>query len=363
MKLIVALGHPAHFHLFKTFIQKMTLNGHIVKIVITDKDILKKLLEEHNLEYTIIAWKKANETVFRKVKKIFNSSLFLKRIASDFKPDLMIGSLSQPAFVSFFIRTPYIFVGEDDITYTWPQGVSTYPFVAGIFAPNLTKVGFFKYKKIAYNGFQKLAYLHQNIFTPDSSKLKGIDLSDPYYLIRLVNLDAYHDTGVKGFSEKILDRLIDKLVSNGNVFISSEKKLGQKYEKYHLPINICDIHHLMYYADIYIGDSQSMAVEAAMLGTPSIRFNDFAGKISVLEELEHKYGLTYGIKTPEPERLFEKMDELLSMSNLKEEFQKRRQKMHADKIDVAAFMVWFIENYPESAKIMKENPDYQYKFK
>jgi hypothetical protein len=37
--------------------------------------------------------------------------------------------------------------------------------------------------------------------------------------------------------------------------------------------------------------------------------------------------------------------------------------MIKDKIDVTAFMVWFIENYPESKRIMKENPDYQYKFK
>jgi len=27
------------------------------------------------------------------------------------------------------------------------------------------------------------------------------------------------------------------------------------------------------------------------------------------------------------------------------------------------FLVWFIENYPESNKIMKENPDYQYNFR
>jgi hypothetical protein len=31
--------------------------------------------------------------------------------------------------------------------------------------------------------------------------------------------------------------------------------------------------------------------------------------------------------------------------------------MLSDKIDVTAFMVWFVENYPESVKIMKENPD------
>jgi len=37
--------------------------------------------------------------------------------------------------------------------------------------------------------------------------------------------------------------------------------------------------------------------------------------------------------------------------------------MLSDKIDVTAFMVWFVENYPESAKIMKENPEYQWSFR
>ena len=35
----------------------------------------------------------------------------------------------------------------------------------------------------------------------------------------------------------------------------------------------------------------------------------------------------------------------------------------SDEIDVTAFMVWFVENYPKSVQVMKNNPDYQYKFK
>ena len=37
--------------------------------------------------------------------------------------------------------------------------------------------------------------------------------------------------------------------------------------------------------------------------------------------------------------------------------------MLADKIDITSFMVWFIENYPNSSDIMKKNPEYQYNFK
>jgi hypothetical protein len=32
-------------------------------------------------------------------------------------------------------------------------------------------------------------------------------------------------------------------------------------------------------------------------------------------------------------------------------------------IDVTAFMVWFVENYPASVKIMEENPEYQERFR
>ena len=91
-------------------------------------------------------------------------------------------------------------------------------------------------------------------------------------------------------------------------------------------------------------------------------FNDFVGKLSYLEELEHVYGLTYGIKTSNPDNLLRKVNELLSITNLGEVFQQRRQKMLSEKIDVTAFMVWFVENYPESKKIMRGNPEYQLNF-
>lgn len=51
------------------------------------------------------------------------------------------------------------------------------------------------------------------------------------------------------------------------------------------------------------------------------------------------------------------------MKGLKKEWQSRRQKMLSEKIDYAPFLTWFIENYPESRETMKENPDYQWRFK
>lgn len=54
---------------------------------------------------------------------------------------------------------------------------------------------------------------------------------------------------------------------------------------------------------------------------------------------------------------------LLRIPNLKAEWQIRRQKMLAEKIDVAAFMTWLIAEYPRSAATLRQNPAHQYQFR
>jgi uncharacterized protein len=71
------------------------------------------------------------------------------------------------------------------------------------------------------------------------------------------------------------------------------------------------MHHVLANASLLISDSQSMSVEAAMLGVPSLRFSSFAGKISVLEELEHKYKLTFGIDPSSPNKLLFKIEDII----------------------------------------------------
>ena len=82
-----------------------------------------------------------------------------------------------------------------------------------------------------------------------------------------------------------------------------------------------------------------------------------------MQELEQTYGLNFCIKTSEPEELLKKVAEFINMSDLKEVFRQRSRKLLADKIDVSAFLIWFMENYPESYEIVCNQPDHQYIFK
>jgi len=87
------------------------------------------------------------------------------------------------------------------------------------------------------------------------------------------------------------------------------------------------------------------------------------GRIGYLNELENEFQLGYGIKTKDVEDLYSTISKLVVLPDRSEIFQERRKKMLSKKIDFAKVLTWFIEDYPNSAKTMKLNPEYQNKFK
>lgn len=365
MKILVQLGHPAQFHFFKNSISNWIDSGHKVRVLIRSKDVLEELLQNSGFEYVNIEKKRLSPSLQKNIL-VFGLirfyQLFFQQLR--FLPNIVISPDPVLAKICKFFPASFIAVGEDDYFIIEKLANYLFPSVNHIVAPKVCDYSPWQYKKIEFDGYMKLAYLHPNRFTPNLNRIKNFLHKKNYVIIRLVSLSAHHDVGIKGIDNEILDRIISIFEKRDfQIFISSEKVVDEKYLKYQQNVPVVFMHDLLAYSSFLVCDSQSLAVEASMLGTPSVRFNDFAGKISVLNELETKYQLTYGIHSSEPEKLFAKLDELLALPDLKEVFQQRRQKMLADKIDVTAFFTWFIENYPESAKIMRSNPDYQYRFK
>lgn len=342
MRILFQLGHPAHFYMFRHTINNLKHDGHEVFIVSRTKDLLDDLLAEAGLPYKNI--------MPSKKKGISNYALRLWRAygyASRKHCDVIVGSTPEVAVIGWLLHRRSVIMVEDDYSII-PQFFNlAKPFADHVLSPESCNNGPLELKTTHYAGFQKLAYLHPHQFTPNATVVERyFSHTEPYFLLRFAHLTAYHDTSnhIHGITNEVAMRLIQKLSSHGRVYITSERPLPSELEHYRLAINPLDIHHIMAFATLYIGDSQSMAVEAAMLGTPSIRFNDFAGRIGVLEELEHTYRLTTGIPTNEPERLYETVDKLLAKPGLRDEYQQRRQRMLGDKIDVTAFFTQFIEN-------------------
>jgi predicted glycosyltransferase len=362
MKIAFLLSHPAQFLFFRNPVIRLREKGHTVFILVKTKDILSNLLDENGWEYINIHPEERGSTHLAILKSLLIRDIRLLRFARKVKPDLLVGSDASLAHVGRLLHIPCISTTEDDYKVIKKLADLTFPFTSHILTPAICDTGKWGRKKIGYEGFMKLSYLHPNDFIPDRSKV-ALPMDKPYFLIRLSKLGAHHDFGMKGIRYEVLDQIIRRLSMLGNVYISSEKPLPATYTRYALDAPITEIHHYLYYSSMLICDSQSMAVEASVLGTPSVRISSFSGRISVLEQLEYKYHLTFGIRPEEEEKIFAKIEEILQTPDIRTEFQNRRQRMLANKIDVSAFLTWFIDAYPGSADVMRKDPEYQDRFR
>jgi predicted glycosyltransferase len=358
MKLLFYFGHPSQYLFLRNSINILKENGVACELIIKSKDVLERLLIENKESYINILPEGRKSGRMGILTGLIKREYRLFKLIWNKHYDLLIGTDPSLAHIGFLKRIPVITVLEDDIDVIPQLARITFPFTSLILTPKGCKTGKYENKTIHYNGYMKLAWLHPRWFMKEAAKFK-----QPYFLIRASGLGAYHDKGISGFNIPLLEKIVLLLKEKGSVYISSEVPLAGSLKQYELNINPSGMQQTLANSCMLISDSQSMTMEAAMLGIPSVRFSDFAGRITVLEELEHVFNLTFGIPAGNPEKLFDKINELLSLPDLGNEFTIRRAKMLSEKIDVTAFLVWFIENYPESVSIMKENPDYQDRFR
>lgn len=356
MKILTYLGHPAHFYIYKNAILNWQNNGHEVFILIKKKDILEDLLIAANLPYHNILEEGRKDSKFGILMGVLKRAIRLYFFCLKFKPDILTGTSVENSFVGKILRKPVINVNEDDAAVVPLYAKLSYPYATEILTPEVCNNGKWDEKSIKYNSYHELAYLHPNHFEADRKVVEQYFSADkPYFIIRFAKLNAHHDNGIQGINTEIAKKIIKILEPHGAIYITSERELEPEFEPYRIKINPLHMHHVMAFAQIYIGDSQTMAAEAGVLGVPFVRFNDFVGRIGYLEELENVYKLGYGIKTDQVEKLYSTVNELVEMENREVVFKERRQKMLEEKIDYAKYLTWFIENYPESGKQLRRS--------
>jgi predicted glycosyltransferase len=228
--------------------------------------------------------------------------------------------------------------GEDDDDIVPLHAWTTYPFTTKVINPDCLRFSRWKAKRVLYSSYHELAYLHPDNFTPDERILEKYGLQKGRYVIfRLVSLTAHHDGGAKGISPELKHKMLSKL-HRYDIIESMEGKAGNKVEPW-------DMHHLLAFTKMIISDSQTMTVEAAMLGVPALRINTFIDKSTVIGELEHRYRLAYGYYPDRHEEILATLTELLANRGLENEWQKRRQHLLSEKIDFNRWMIDYFEHH------------------
>jgi uncharacterized protein len=364
MNILFFLVHPAKFNFHKVQINSLKSKGHQVEIIITKKDILEDLLKEQGWEYT---------NIFPEGRKIKGLHVYVGALISMLKTiyrllkytkgkhyDMFVGDLLT--IVGRIKRVPSFYPTDDVLRQVPEQQLFLYT-TKFIIAPLITDLGKFNKKTIRYDGIKALAHLHPNHFTPDPGKLSN-DLNDKkFFIIRCVKFGATHDINKAGINDKVLYKIINKLKQSGEILISSERELPEDLMKYQLNINKNDISHYLSFARLLIADSTTMCSEAAVLGTPSIEYDNYFREIEQMMQLKNKYKLITCIEPPGEDSLMKAIDEHLNNSKLYDIFSERRHSFLKDKIDVSSFLVWIFENYPQSINQYKNDQRIQYNFK
>jgi len=363
MHYLFYLGHPAHFHLFRNTILALESHGHKLSVMIKKKDILEDLMHRSGIEYVNILPEGRKDSLSGIAMGVLKRDWRLFAYCLKHRPDLMIGTSTEIGHVGSILHIPTLNVNEDDANVVPFYSRISYPFSSHILSPVVCNNGKWEYKSVKYEGYNELAYLHPENFTPSGEIVrKYLPMDRPYYLMRFAKLNAHHDKGIRGISDELALKIIEVLKPHGNIYITSERKFDEKFEPFRLKIDPVDIHHVMAFSAMFIGDSQTMAAESGVLGVPFVRYNDFVGRIGYLEELENSYQLGFGVSPSEPGRLLEVIGDLLVMQDRELVFNTRRRKMLNEKINLSSFLLWLIENFPQSISVLKKTPKYQIRF-
>lgn len=356
MQLLIEINHPAHIHLFRNLAKRLETKNIRTTFLIKNEPVIERLAKYYGLSTINMGSK--GKTNFRKY--IFQFYFLLKaiHIVKKKKANLGMGVSMNLPIISKLTKMDSICLDDDDMVVT-PVFAKYANKASVILTPDALIHEKRGLNHLTYSGYHELAYLHPNQFTADKTVLELLKVNedDTWFVIRFNTFNAHHDKEEGGMSYKQKRILVQKLKEKGKVFVSSESDIDPEFEELQLPDKPELMHSILALTTMYIGESQTMTSEAAVLGTPAIKCNTFAGRLSIPNELEKKYELCYSYLPEDFEKMINKINELLGMENLKFEWQTKKRKMLRDKIDVTAFLVWLVENYPKSVKTLKYEPE------
>lgn len=343
MNILFDIVHPAHVHFFKHMIRALEARGHHTTIVARDKDVTADLLAHEGFPFETVprARQKGRLHQFRELAR---RDFVLARHIHRHDVDLVV--TRNPAGVQAARAMNRIGIFDtDDGSAAGVHFQAARPFATVLTSPDCLDENWGP-RHVKYQGYKQSAYLHPNHFTPDPTVLAevGLDVDEPFFLVRFVAMGASHDHGEAGLSLEVKRALIKRLTQEGKVLLSCESAIPDEWAHLGMTLPAHRMHDLLAFARLIVGDSQTMAAEAAVLGTPSLRASTFVGRISYLEELEHRYGLTRAFHPRDGGDFLAALEDMLAKgSSLRASLAPGHARMMAEKIDIAAWYTDFIE--------------------
>lgn len=337
LRVLFDVSQPAHVHLFKHAIAELDEAGHEIAVTSRKKGIITDLLDAYSIDHQPIS--RARASRFAILPEWALREYRLLTLAREFRPDVVVSHFSPSAVHAAHVAGARSLVFNNDETTIEAAGQITLPFATVIYTPRAfsTDLG---PKHRRYDGYHELAYLHPDRFEPSTEILEAndIDPTDDFFVLQFDAWDTDQADGNSGFSPQARRDVVQFLDQHGDVYVSLDGTIPDELAATELPVPPEHIHHLLAAANLYAGDSPTMALEAGTLGTPStLAVPADTPARGHLQHLEAEYSLVLAFEA--------ESEAVVTIKNLAvdpkatERWADRREQLLADSIDVTAFMV------------------------
>ncbi len=350
MRVLVEILHPAHVHFFRASIAHWQRRGDEVLVLARDKDVALQLLDAYGIEHESISTLRGGRLGLF-VEMLQRDVRMLKR-ALHFKPDVLVGIMGVTIVqVGRLLQKPAIvFYDTENARLT---NAFVYPLAHSVCTPDCYKdevAG----RHVTYPSYHELAYLHPTTFTPDPRVVEasGISPHEPYFIVRFVSWRASHDLGEAGFDLPFKRALVDELSQRGRVLISSEGPLPSDLESLRFSAPPENMHHILAFSKMLIGESATMASEAAVLGVPAFYIAD-TGR-GYTDEQQTRYQLVWNYQRKHAPEALRKIRELLSHVDLSRDMNQRRDRLLAEKVNTTDWMIDYVDRVVDSSSSVGE---------
>jgi len=345
MRILFDINHPAHVHNLRHVIAACDSRGWVARVAARPKDVTERLLTHYRIPYSVLA--PIGRGRIGALRELVVREARFVALARSFKPRVIVGTTVHAGRAGLLSGARSVVLNEDNVG-AGPLFVRlAYPLATAVVTPDCLAHERHGARHLTYPSYQELLYLHPDRFAPDAGILGEIGLPPRgYAIVRLSALDAHHDVGVRGMTIELVRRVADRVRGQLRLFVTSERPLAPELEPFRLSIPPERMHDALAFAAFFLGDSQTMTAEAALLGTPALRLNDFVGRLSYLEQIE-SYGLAFGFKPGEEARLLDTLDSLLRQPARESVFAERRQRVLREKIDPLPWLLGTIEAVAE----------------
>lgn len=350
MRILIDINHPAHVHYFRNFIKLMEMREHEFCIVNRDSPIINSLLDSYGIKHVVRNKRPSNKGTISSLFNLLKMVVWCVKLSFRFNPDIYIGFASSAcAVTSWIFRKPSILL--DDTEFNKQNQKLYMPFCSTVLTPFyfLKKLDDGK-KQIYFDAFVEQLFLHSKYYTNNSKTIEELGLiPQEYVVIRFSAYDAHHDMMANPLTEDFKKEIILKVSKRYKVVLSLEKDSDDPfYQAYLMKFPPEKMHDIEANAKFLVTEGITMASESYILGVPYLLINPL--KCGYIDYQTSKHP-EYFYYSTDKKRIMDVLDELMSIS--KPESMKLRNETEMSTINPTDYLIWFIENYPESKTVGK----------